>query len=301
MKTILCLITTFFMLNYFAQEPNCTIIKQVDNQDSSFVFMLYTPKNTSVSDMMTNANMAYLNDMPLGVFSDPGCFHKLSSGMYFWNETINKKDCGLSQGKELMTLQWSCYLSELDILCKYNVFVGRDSFSHVKDCYKNKMAFLLLKNLDGKGLSFSLFVNNGTGESKCYPNFFSPHSNIKLKFPSGRIYTPPFKQNAENIELKPGESKSFQIDLEQLLKESKDFSMKDFEYGLTELVWEIKLDDGKVITRNFWLVKFNGELPNDNGNGYKLDGPLTLETFRDKKISVLPPAKPYIPEQKNEQ
>ena len=68
--------------------------------------------------------------------------------------------------------------------------------------------------------------------------------------------------------------------------------MKDFEFGLTEFVWELKLDKEQAITRNFWLVKFNGELPEAHADsGYKLDGPLTLETFRDKKISALPAAK----------
>ena len=50
----------------------------------------------------------------------------------------------------------------------------------------------------------------------------------------------------------------------------------------------IKLDKEQTILRNFWLVKFNGELPIViYDTGYKLDGPLTLETFRDKKISAL--------------
>ena len=73
---------------------------------------------------------------------------------------------------------------------------------------------------------------------------------------------------------------------------SKEFSMDDFNYGLSELIWEIKQPDGQIITRNFYLIKFNGELPDDKGNGYKLNGDLNdPATFRNKKISVLPPAK----------
>ena len=88
------------------------------------------------------------------------------------------------------------------------------------------------------------------------------------------------------------EQSCFTIDLEKLLKESKDFSMDDFNYGLSELIWEIKQPDGQIITRNFYLIKFNGELPDDKGNGYKLNGDLNdPATFRNKKISVLPPAK----------
>ena len=95
--------------------------------------------------------------------------------------------------------------------------------------------------------------------------------------------------------MKPGEIKTFKIELDQLLKESKDFSMKDFEFGLTELVWDLKIANEKDITRNFWLVKFNGELPEAHADsGYKLDGPLTLETFRDKKISALPAPHAYF-------
>ncbi|MEG2076337.1 MAG: hypothetical protein RRY34_07515 [Victivallaceae bacterium] len=74
--------------------------------------------------------------------------------------------------------------------------------------------------------------------------------------------------------------------------------MEDFNYGLSELIWEIKQPDGQVITRNFYLIKFNGELPDDKGNGYKLDGDLNdPATFRDKKISVLPPAQSQLQEQ----
>ena len=117
-------------------------------------------------------------------------------------------------------------------------------------------------------------------------------NTIKLKFPSGNVLCVPYENTKEKIKLQPGEQSCFTIDLEKLLKESKAFSMEDFNYGLSELIWEIKQPDGQIITRNFYLIKFNGELPDDKGNGYKLNGDLNdPATFRDKKISVLPPAK----------
>jgi hypothetical protein len=150
----------------------------------------------------------------------------------------------------------------------------------------------IIKLMDGNNLSFALLFANHTSKKIVLTDLYGDGNQVKLKFPNGRVFTPPLKKDAKNMELNPGESKTFKIELEQLLKESKDFSMKDFEFGLTELVWELKLDKEQAITRNFWLVKFNGELPNaSEGSGYKLDGPLTLETFRDKKISALPAAK----------
>lgn len=146
----------------------------------------------------------------------------------------------------------------------------------------------IIKLMDGNNLSFALLVANHTSQKIVFFDLYGDGNQVKLKFPNGRVFTHPLKNDAKSIELKPGESKTFKIELDQILNESKDFSMKDFEFGLTELLWEIKLDKEQTILRNFWLVKFNGELPIViYDTGYKLDGPLTLETFRDKKISVL--------------
>ena len=150
----------------------------------------------------------------------------------------------------------------------------------------------IIKLMDGNNLSFALLVANHTSKKIVLTDLYGDGNQVKLKFPNGRVFSSPFKKKAKSIELKPGEIKTFKIELDQLLKENKDFSMKDFEYGLTELVWEIKPDKEQTVAHNFWLVKFNGELPKaDEGTGYKLDGPLTLETFRDNKISALSAAK----------
>ena len=281
------------------------IAKNIDGTMSDFSLFY---QNTSDSELRIDAFFTGRHYVSLGTekgvsrsreLTNPRIFYTISSGSFFINYNPHhyilqdsKIKNELQNEKNSIVLSWHITHQEKDPVPIYlsGAINSNMDFFHKnqKDCVFAE----IIKLMDGNNLSFALLVANHTSKKIVLTDLYGDGNQVKLKFPNGRVFSSPFKKKAKSIELKPGESKTFKIDLEQLLKESKDFSMKDFEFGLTEFVWELKLDKGQAITRNFWLVKFNGELPNaSEGSGYKLDGPLTLETFRDKKISALPAAK----------
>ena len=285
------------------------IAKNVDGQHSqfSFFFLNSTDSNYLVDAFQCGGNYLCLTTKNrVYVFAydtDPAVVIPIRQGNYFVNYNFISEASILSDVQNYpMIISWHIdlhnqnyhFLNRIDaeIYLAKTMDLNMDFF-HKKQ--EDGVFAEIIKLMDGNNLSFALLVANHTSRKIVLTDFYGDGNQVKLKFPNGRIFTPPLKKDAKNMELKPGESKTFKIELDQLLKGNKDFSMKDFEYGLTELVWEIKLDKEQVITRNFWLVKFNGELPEAHASsGYKLDGPLIMETFRDKKISALPAPKAYF-------
>ena len=208
-------------------------------------------------------------------YADPALVYSISPGIYFINynphhyilqDSIIKNE--LQNEKNSIVLSWHITHQEKDPVPIYlsGAINSNMDFFHKnqKDCVFAE----IIKLIDGNNLSFALLVSNHTSQKIVFFDLYGDGNQVKLKFPNGRVFSSPFKKKAKSIELKPGEIKTFKIELDQLLKESKDFSMKDFEFGLTELVWELKLDKEQAITRNFWLVKFNGELPNASEGTY---------------------------------
>lgn len=284
------------------------IAKNIDGTMSDFSLFY---QNTSDSELRIDAFFTGRHYVSLGTekgvsrsreLTNPRIFYTISSGSFFINYNPHhyilqdsKIKNELQNEKNSIVLSWHITHQEKDPVPIYlsGAINSNMDFFHKnqKDCVFAE----IIKLMDGNNLSFALLVANHTSKKIVLTDLYGDGNQVKLKFPNGRIFTPSLKKDAKNIELKSGESKTFKIELDQLLKENKDFSMKDFEFGLTELVWEIKLDKEQTITRNFWLVKFNGELPEAHaGSGYKLDGPLNLETFRDKKISALPAPHAYF-------
>ena len=281
------------------------IAKNIDGTISDFSLFY---RNTTDSELRIDAFSTANHYLSLGTekgnyiytaYIDPPRFYAISNDYHFINHNIFEEK---EIKNELRTKMNSGVLSwhithqskePAQIYLSGAINSNMDLFhKNQKDCVFAE----IIKLIDGNNLSFALLVSNHTSQKIVFFDLYGDGNQVKLKFPNGRLFSSPFKKNAKSIELKPGESKTFKIELEQLLKESKDFSMKDFEFGLTEFVWELKLDKEKVFTRNFWLVKFNSALPTAyKATGYKLDGPLTMETFRDKKISALPNADVPIP------
>ena len=224
-------------------------------------------------------------------YADPALVYSISPGIYFINYDIFQEleiRNQIQQQKNSVIASWYISYQEKEPSQIYLSEAINSNMVFFHKTQKDGVFAEIVKLMDGNNLSFALLVANHTSKKIVLTDLYGDGNQVKLKFPNGRVFTPSLKKEAKSIELKPGESKTFKIELDQLLNESKDFSMKDFEFGLTELLWEIKLDKEQTILRNFWLVKFNGELPIViYDTGYKLDGPLTLETFRDKKISAL--------------
>ena len=281
------------------------IAKNIDGTMSDFSLFY---QNTSDSELRIDAFFTGRHYVSLGTekgvsrsreLTNPRIFYTISSGSFFINYNPHhyilqdsKIKNELQNEKNSIVLSWHITHQEKDPVPIYLSGAINSNMDFLHKNQKDCVFAEIIKLMDGNNLSFALLVANHTSKKIVLTDLYGDGNQVKLKFPNGRVFSSPFKKKAKSIELKPGEIKTFKIELDQLLKESKDFSMKDFEFGLTELVWELKLDKEQAITRNFWLVKFNGELPNaSEGSGYKLDGPLTLETFRDKKISALPAAK----------
>ena len=302
----------FCLLNLLASEEDQLVIEQfiaknIDGKISDFSFFYKNPTNLEcdVSVFLTASHPLNLSSekgkVILGNFVDPTKTYPVPHGIYFINYEVFFLVDQITEWKKQkipIILSWDMpiiyYKQDIPLRFSSHVFLAWDIDSVMDFFHKNQKGCVFaetIKLMDGNNLSFALLVANHTFKKIVFSDLYGNGNQVKLKFPNGRIFTPPLKKDAKNMELNPGESKTFKIELDQLLKESKDFSMKDFEYGLTELVWEIKLDKEQAITRNFWLVKFNGKLPRSLDSGYKLDGPLTIETFLDKKISALPAAK----------
>ena len=278
------------------------IAKNIDGRASNFSFVYKNSSNSTVSldAFLVNAHqLSFSTDkrtFDLGNYEYPTRHYSVVPGVYFINYDFFSSSLmtsHLQKEKKPMVLSWNMrykrdYYSS-QICLAWSTDSPMDIFLKKK---QNGIYAEIIKLMDGNNLSFALLVANHTSKKFVLTDLYGDRNQVRLKFPNGRIFTPPLKKDAKNMELNPGENKTFKIELDQLLKENKDFSMKDFEYGLTELVWEIKPDKEQTVAHNFWLVKFNGELPKaDEGTGYTLDGPLTLETFRDNKISALSAAK----------
>ena len=306
-KRVMLLLLFFLPFSFVAGENRKIeqfIAKNIDGAMSDFSFFYQNTTNSSLeidSFFIGMHHISFRTEKRIFNFeeyADPPLVYTIYPGYYFINYNIFQEleiRNQIQQQKNSVIASWYISYQEKD---PSQIFLSRTVNSNMDFLHKNQKNCVfaeIIKLMDGNNLSFALLVANHTSKKIVLTDLYGDGNQVKLKFPNGRIFTPSLKKDAKNIELKPGESKTFKIELDQLLKENKDFSMKDFEFGLTELVWEIKLDKEQTITRNFWLVKFNGELPEAHaGSGYKLDGPLTLETFRDKKISALPAPHAYF-------
>ena len=306
--------TILFCLSFIVQADENHIIEQLiaKNIDGAFFDFSFFYTNTTNSIYLVQSFLegghnltlsTEKNTLRVSEYSKPPTVYSVPHGVFFVKhsifEELSNRAERIKTEKDPIKLSWRICNQDKDSWCyTTHVCLAWKTDSRISFFFHNKKDIFfaeIIKLMDGNNLSFALLVANHTSKKIVLTDLYGDGNQVKLKFPNGRIFTPSLKKDAKNIELKPGESKTFKIELDQLLKENKDFSMKDFEFGLTELVWEIKLDKEQTITRNFWLVKFNGELPEAHaGSGYKLDGPLNLQTFRDKKISALPAPHAYF-------
>lgn len=129
---------------------------------------------------------------------------------------------------------------------------------------KKKVQYKIAKMLDGKPLTFAFIICNRLSTGIEVPEFFTAGNVLKVKFPNGQVYTHQLDK-ADNLKLVTGESTYRKFDLEEILKQSGKYSLKDFEYGISELIWEIN-----GVTRTFYLFKTNKPMP-ENGTFQKLE------------------------------
>lgn len=111
-------------------------------------------------------------------------------------------------------------------------------------------------------LSFAFIVSNDTKDTVTLPGFYNNGNSLKVKFPDGKTFI--YKLNSglsALLTLQPGKSEYIKFDLQEMLTKSDGFSMENFNYGMSELIWEVELPDKTVITKQFKLLKTKNPLP----------------------------------------
>lgn len=154
------------------------------------------------------------------------------------------------------------------------------------DKTKNDLVFRIVQLVDDNPFSFALLAINHTDKEID----LSGRNTLSIRFPNGKKCSSLYPAIERKMILSPRENKIVKIDVKKLIESKDDFSLSDFEYGLSEMVWSIKMPDETTLSLSHWFVKFNGLIPQDSlsndyyGAGYKLDGPFELETFRSHGI-----------------
>ena len=138
---------------------------------------------------------------------------------------------------------------------------------------KVKFKFKIFKLVDGRDASFALVAINDSKQEIKIPGILSPASKIKIKFPDGKIFTYFDKRKGqEALRLKPGESKYIKFDIYKLLDKTNEFSPDSFNYGMSELIWEVTMPDKSIVTNSFYLLKTEKPLPEiAKTKGYLMD------------------------------
>jgi len=301
MKNYFVLLLLLFSINIYCAEngysKNIQIIaKNIDNDGNTFSFIFCNQDSELIKTtrFLTNKNSLQLNDtktyIDLGVMKDPPLMIELDSYYLIWPvenvlpiEYLRRKNF-----LNFFNMTWILY-SDTHKYVSSPVYFYDSRISEKFSPIVNE-SYVIAKNVDDNALSFSLIIFNNFEADMEVDGFFNTKNSVSIKFSNGRIYTIPVNPLSQKILLKPGESYIENINFEELLTNSDNFSMEDFEYGLSELVWTLTLADGQVITRNFWLIKYNNDAP-FNIDGYRYNGNLTSDVFRDNLLESLPPAK----------
>ncbi len=303
----LVLLPSIILQGGLEEKVYSIIAKNIDGNRFSFVYLAVndTKQTYFVPEFTAGNNMLYLtftrnNFMPLGVINISLFTVGLNPGVTFW-----KKDDTLEyirmfryiENITFFTQEWqlSLWADQPPVSSRINFLQTRNiDVSGIAEA--GKISCRIAKSVNAEPLGFALLISNGLAEKVRVPDFNTAGSRVKIKFPSGKIFNAPVTDEDKKLTLRSNSTRCCFIDLERLLQSSHEFSMKDFEFGLSELIWEVTLPDGSINTQFFYLIKFSAPLPGYTGYGFKLNGSLNdMETFKANKISILPPARPRGP------
>ncbi len=261
------------------------------NNDDEMIFFLINNRTTSFKTTYFNSdkNMIIAGNTPndnisLGVFKDPPLI--VESAPYsknIWSNIIFKNNRRIQRFRnEFVNIGWYC--GEIGKKTHGNVIFymwgaelhnEKNPVPDFRSQYDQKDAlnFKIAKLLDGKCLSFAFIASNNTSTAATLPGFHSSSNRLKVKFPDGKTFVYQPSATAKDLTLSPGKSEFVKFDLEDLLSQTKEFSMDNFNYGISELIWEIELPDKTVVTRQFKLLKTKNPLPPEakTGKGYIMD------------------------------
>lgn len=268
---------------------NLTLEKLIDDKDDSFVFIL---ENGSSNAFKTNPFKVNLNNLYKYYGSEKKmCLGEQMKGApvidvsplkkIIWNDRINELH-GKSPSdweNDFAAFYWFLSDNSRLIVLKEHVYLWKTNeknlnvdFSSQYD-QKDSLNFKIAKLIDGKCLSFAFIVSNDTKDTVTLPGFYSIGNSLKIKFPDGKIFV--YKPNSAllaPLTLPPGKSEYIKFDLQEMLTKSDGFSMENFNYGMSELSWEVELPDKTIITKQFKLLKTKNPLPPETkGSGYVID------------------------------
>jgi len=218
--------------------------------------------------------------------SNPSFFIELGSNKkIIWSYNFKSAlDYSFTWHSDFASLQWDISNSKYEFGVTNHIYIwkvdGKKKQSYnfaSKFDKRDALNFKIAKLVGVKNpYAFAFIASNNTAKKVEIPDFYSKNSRLKVKFPNSRefVYTP--KKEPENIELAAGKSKFVKFDISKLLKKSDEFSLEDFNYGISELIWEIKLNDDKVQKYTFKLLKTEKPLPKeaqtDKGYTMPIDG-----------------------------
>ncbi|UDQ98892.1 hypothetical protein AAEX28_02100 [Lentisphaerota bacterium WC36G] len=271
------------------KEINLSIIKNISKNDLDFFFILKNKRHKSIfiNNFNMNGNGLTMHFMtkhkyPFIFYVDPANFMKLENnkklmwsynlknGMFYsfkWYSNFASLQWGVGEYKSKFRSTIHTYIWKVD--GKKAITYNFASKFDKKDALNFKIAKLIgVKN----PYAFAFIASNNTSKKAEIPDFYSEKSRLKVKFPNGDEFVYKPKKEFKNIELAVGKSKFVKFDILKLLKESNEFSKEDFNYGISELIWEIKLDKNKVQKYTFKLLKTEKPLPKaaKTGKGYQL-------------------------------
>ena len=121
---------------------------------------------------------------------------------------------------------------------------------------ENALLLHIVQLFDGDPLTFALLALNRSGSEVD----LSGASTLSIRFPGGKTSPELYPASEQNMLLRPGESKVVKIDLRKAIGEADGVSLSDFEYGISEVMWSVRMPDGSTRTRSRWFAKLEGEV-----------------------------------------
>ncbi len=252
------------------KQISTTICKVIDEKDDSFVFMVenISGKPFETYRFKISGNNLYLkfqnNEEMICLGSHASLLRPFVIPVLkkiIWYDNVNFIYGGAYKWeRNFAVLDWSITsIRSIDWHRKYvylwRLGKGKLDFTNVLD-KKNAVNFKLAKILDGKPLTFALIISNDCEKEISVPDFLSSGNKVTIKFPDGKTVSHFFKKNdGKFFKLLPRQSIYLKFDISEFLKKSKNFSMQNFNYGISEFQWQVTMPDKSETVSKIGLLK----------------------------------------------
>ncbi|MEA4862272.1 MAG: hypothetical protein AB7F40_12205 [Victivallaceae bacterium] len=289
---------------YCADVPELAITLDVDDGNIVLIMNNRDVEQLQVPLFGTNMNTFYVgvNDQYNYSFGETAgrakLFYKFDPGIAIWRVAFESyyesylKEQYLSDSN-LFAVIWKIKDGkELDIASS-PVFMLKSGDTSLNvpvgwPWKKDGVDFIIARVLDRSSLCFAFIMINNTDTSRKCHAMNSPYSTVSLRFPAGRVYMMPISEGQDDIIINSHSCFVTIIDFQNLSTLDPTFNIKDFEFGLSELIWSIKISNDESVTVRNGLIKFNGKLSDGSNGVYKAGGLLDFTTFRNNTFAPLP-------------